>query len=474
MSLNFFAENEEKDKEESIDNYKFLFSEYENNSPTLPEALYQMFQSESLSEGEISSLTNYILQICKKKIDPRYTIIKSKYSNISRTDAYIICSYSCELPERKYNPYSILNRNLVSDNRFNGIRNVSKYAYLLLKSLRKLPKYYPKNPNILYRCIRRHVNIEEDENDENIVPYKIGNKKTFWAFTSTSPDQNLSFDFLKDNGKYKVINAQGEDEERKLKSGTIFTLEGDIWGYNITLFNYYNEKEILMEPERKFTVTNCIGPVNDIIFVTCKILNNKTILDNIKSEKTIKQNESTDKKRKPFRNFSGLKIRYEIPNENRFDYEERRNEDRKNKERRKRPEIDIRFNKRSDRKEKKFDIKESNEDNSIIINDIRFWEKRENNKIRGRRLSSLNRNDTKPNLMMTKGKMRLIKLIQNKEKRRNDNYVFRGANIIRFEPRNNYNGRNIQQENDYVGKDSYNDNEDLLLQKVLEQSLIEQ
>ena len=279
---------------------------------------------------------------------------------------------------------------------------------------------------------------------------------------------------MKDNGKYKIINAQGEDEERKLKSGTIFTLEGDIWGYNITLFNYYNEKEILMEPERKFTVTNCIGPVNDIIFVTCKILNNKTILDNIKSEKTIKQNESTDKKRKPFRNFSGFKIRYEIPIENRFDYEERRNEERRNKERRKRPEIDIRFNKRSDRKEKKFDIKESNEDNSIIINDIRFWEKREDNKIRGRRLSTLNRNDTKPNLMMTKGKMRLIKLIQNKEKRRNDNYVFRGANIIRFGPRNNYGGRNIQQENDYVGKDSYNDNEDILLQKVLEQSLIEQ
>ena len=39
-----------------------------------------------------------------------------------------------------------------------------------------------------------------------------------------------------------------------IKSGTIFRLEGDIWGYDITLFSKYDEKEILLEPERKFIV----------------------------------------------------------------------------------------------------------------------------------------------------------------------------------------------------------------------------
>ena len=44
---------------------------------------------------------------------------------------------------------------------------------------------------------------------------------------------------------------------KTLQSGTIFTLYGDIWGYDITLFNVYNEEEILLEP--------VYPPVNDII-----------------------------------------------------------------------------------------------------------------------------------------------------------------------------------------------------------------
>ena len=40
-------------------------------------------------------------------------MIKNKYENITKEDAYIICSYTCELKERKYSPYRILNQNLV-------------------------------------------------------------------------------------------------------------------------------------------------------------------------------------------------------------------------------------------------------------------------------------------------------------------------------------------------------------------------
>jgi hypothetical protein len=41
-------------------------------------------------------------------------------------------------------------------------------------------------------------------------------------------------------------------------------LGGEVWGYNITLNNYYEEKEILLEPETKFVVES-VYPVDDLI-----------------------------------------------------------------------------------------------------------------------------------------------------------------------------------------------------------------
>ena len=69
-----------------------------------------------------------------------------------------------------------------------------------------------------------------------------------------------------------------------MKTGTIFTLGGDIWGYDIKLFNYFNENEILLEPERKFKVIDAIPPVNDIINVICSIYKTPLILDNNNNE----------------------------------------------------------------------------------------------------------------------------------------------------------------------------------------------
>ena len=64
-----------------------------------------------------------------------------------------------------------------------------------------------------------------------------------------------------------------------MKSGTIFTLTGDVWGYDITLFNYYKEEEILLEPETKFIVDSVLPPVNDIIYITCKVLKSPLVFD---------------------------------------------------------------------------------------------------------------------------------------------------------------------------------------------------
>ena len=154
MSLDFYCKEEENTREESINRYKNLFRNYEKNPPSLSEALTQMFKSSNLDINKINELVEDILTKCKTKKDPDFDSIKKKYEkeNITKEDAYIICSYTCELKDRTYSPYRILNQNLVSNNRQNGVNNISKYLYIFLKSLRKLPRYYPEK-KVLYRCL---------------------------------------------------------------------------------------------------------------------------------------------------------------------------------------------------------------------------------------------------------------------------------------------------------------------------------
>ena len=81
------------------------------------------------------------------------------------------------------------------------------------------------------------MKLEKDPNNSKYVPYKVGNKKTFWSFTSTSDIEKMTENFL-NNGK-----------------GTKYKITGDdLWGYDITLFNVFNEREILLEPERKYII----------------------------------------------------------------------------------------------------------------------------------------------------------------------------------------------------------------------------
>ena len=83
-------------------------------------------------------------------------------------------------------------------------------------------------------------------------------------------NQRISNDFLN--------RENGENN----KSGTIFILEGDIWGYNISIFNYYEEQEILLEPETKFIV-NYIYSVNDLTFINCKVIESHNVLPEIEN-----------------------------------------------------------------------------------------------------------------------------------------------------------------------------------------------
>ena len=105
MSLNFYCKEEDNNREESINKYKNLFSDYDKNQPTLQDALNQMYKTLNLDNNKVNELTKEILSRCREKIDPKYNEIKNKYKNISKEDAYIICFYTCETEERQYSPY---------------------------------------------------------------------------------------------------------------------------------------------------------------------------------------------------------------------------------------------------------------------------------------------------------------------------------------------------------------------------------
>ena len=198
MSLIYYEEEEDNNKEESINNYKNLFVEYEKKIPTLSEALDQMFIASGATKEKSDELIKDILSKCHKKIDKNIEKIQEKYTNISKNDAYIICSYTCESKEKKFNPYKLLNSGLVSENRENGINNISKYLYIFLNSLRKLEIYIPpKNNKYLYRCITNKVSLTDDPYNEKYFPYVLGNCKTFWGFTSTSFNVKTTYNFLK-------------------------------------------------------------------------------------------------------------------------------------------------------------------------------------------------------------------------------------------------------------------------------------
>ena len=266
MSLHFYCNGEDNEKEESINNYRDIFTDFLDNPPSLKQALSQIFIAGGVPKNKVNKL-----------VEDRNINIKEKYPNISNEDSLIIASYTCEAKNCEFSPYRTLNRNLASGNREEGLKKVSKYLFILLNALRKLKRYYPdEEQKYLYRGIKVMVNTKIDPFNPKLVPYLRNKQKTFWAFSSTSPLPATALGFLGDNGYH---------EEKKLKSGTFFSLYGKIWGYDITVFNKYKEEEILLEPERKFRVENVIPDANGIINVTCEIIDCPIVLDDLKKRK---------------------------------------------------------------------------------------------------------------------------------------------------------------------------------------------
>ena len=102
-----------------------------------------MFINSGVTEEKSNELIKDIISKTEETIYKNLKEIYNKYPLVTLEDAKIISSYTCESKEKNFSPYKILNKNLVSDNRKEGLKNVSKYLFILLKSLRKLDKYRP-------------------------------------------------------------------------------------------------------------------------------------------------------------------------------------------------------------------------------------------------------------------------------------------------------------------------------------------
>ena len=85
MSLNYYFEEEENSREESLNNYKYLFTNYESKMPTLEEALNQIFKSVVFDDAKTKSLTDDIIAKCKQAIDPRFNAIQ-KYKKVTKQE----------------------------------------------------------------------------------------------------------------------------------------------------------------------------------------------------------------------------------------------------------------------------------------------------------------------------------------------------------------------------------------------------
>ena len=161
MSLHYYVNNETLTKE-SINNHINIFNEYIYKTPTLKEALMQMFNSSGANSIKTGKLIEEILKKINTHLNKKYKEISKKYPKITLEEAQIISSYTCELSKTdyRYNPYKILNTNLVSKEGNKGLSIISKYLFIFLKALRKLDKFYPKKDQNLYRSINCEIDLE--------------------------------------------------------------------------------------------------------------------------------------------------------------------------------------------------------------------------------------------------------------------------------------------------------------------------
>ena len=108
MSYNYYLEEEEYGQKESINRYCQIFFKYGKETPSLTDALNQMFKSSNLEDSKIKELKEDIMEKCERIYTQNSEKIKEKYPNISKEDAFVLCSYTCESKEYEYSPFILI------------------------------------------------------------------------------------------------------------------------------------------------------------------------------------------------------------------------------------------------------------------------------------------------------------------------------------------------------------------------------
>ena len=259
---------EESDTVDSIDHASPLFTGLAKKPPTLEEALESMRYEKAKELAD--HFTNKAIEKMMSLDAPGLTV----------EDVAAVFCYSFEW-DTKYgkdeNPYRKLNNSLSVDRSNAALKKIRGFLFLLLQALRKLPRFDPEN-HTLYRGLRAYVQTEADPEFPERKLYAAGNEKTWWTFTSTTTSLEVTQRFLGKAG------------------GTLFVLSGNPWGYDISLFSDYpDEKEILLEPERKLNVTSVFRE-GQLITVNAEMLDTPLVLEKVvkvsKSVKAIKTKKS--------------------------------------------------------------------------------------------------------------------------------------------------------------------------------------
>ena len=270
-----FNETPDDDDDASVDCINksgHLFAEFIKKPPTLEEALKSMGYGEKSSE-----LCGKFMERGKDKLERLET------SGVTPEDIATIVCYTSEVKKLKIgegfeSPYKKLNKSLSIDRSNRSLKRTRGFLFLLLQALRKLPRHTPDN-YVLYRGMEAHVQTEADPEYPGRLPYAARNEKTWWTFTSTTEDIRVAKRFIK-----KSV-------------GTLFTLSGEAWGYDISLFSDYpSEKEILLEPERKLRVLS-VSRDGNVISVNAKILDTPLVLEDFVKVKVAKLKVKTSKVR---------------------------------------------------------------------------------------------------------------------------------------------------------------------------------
>ena len=82
----------------------------------------------------------------------------------------------------------------------------------------------------------------------------------------------------------EIYNDDRRDTEKEICKGTLFIIEG-AWGYDIEPFSFFKgEKEILLEPERKFEVDSVING-DEFTIVNLRMIDTPAILPKVFGER---------------------------------------------------------------------------------------------------------------------------------------------------------------------------------------------